>query len=77
LEDTLPRDTDSIEREIENARNQLASTLDELTVRTNPKRLVENTKQTLIAKFNEPAVKYGLIAVGAVVGLLVLRKALR
>ncbi|AWK75469.1 MULTISPECIES: DUF3618 domain-containing protein [Rhodococcus] len=73
----MPRDTDSIEREIENARNQLASTLDELTVRTNPKRLVENTKQTLIAKFNEPAVKYGLIAVGAVVGLLVLRKALR
>ncbi|MCQ4118690.1 DUF3618 domain-containing protein [Rhodococcus tibetensis] len=73
----MPRDTDSIEREIEKARNELASTLDELTVRTNPKRLVEHTKQTLIAKFNEPAVKYGLIAASAVVGLLVLRKALR
>lgn len=73
----MPRDTESIEREIENARNQLASTLDELTVRTNPKRLMENTKRTLIAKLNEPAVKYGLIAVGVVAGLLVLRKALR
>ena len=73
----MPRDTESIEREIENARNQLASTLDELTVRTNPKRLMENTKRTLIAKLNEPAVEYGLIAVGAVAGLLVLRKALR
>ncbi|MEV3977023.1 DUF3618 domain-containing protein, partial [Streptomyces sp. NPDC050698] len=29
----MPRDTESIEREIEKARNQLASTLDELTVR--------------------------------------------
>ncbi|MFD4368087.1 DUF3618 domain-containing protein [Rhodococcus sp. NPDC058521] len=73
----MPRDTESIEREIENARNQLASTLDELTVRANPKRLVENTKQTVAAKMNEPAVKYGLIAAGAVVGLLVIRKILR
>ncbi|WP_072687788.1 DUF3618 domain-containing protein [Rhodococcus marinonascens] len=73
----MPRDTESIEREIENARNQLASTLDELTVRTNPKVLLENTKRTLIAKLNEPAVKYGLIVAGAVVGLMVLRKALR
>lgn len=49
----MPRDTESIEREIEKARNQLASTLDELTVRTNPKRLVENTKKTVLAKLNE------------------------
>ncbi|MEV0948530.1 DUF3618 domain-containing protein [Rhodococcus sp. NPDC049939] len=73
----MPRDTESIEREIENARNQLASTLDELAVRTNPKVLVENTKRTVLAKLNEPAVKYSLIAAGAVVGLLVLRKAFR
>lgn len=73
----MPRDTESIEREIEDARNQLASTLDELTVRANPKRLVDNTKQTVMAKVNEPAVKYGLIAAGAVVGLLLVRKLLR
>ena len=73
----MPRDTESIEREIEKARNLLASTLDELTVRTNPKRLVENTKKTVLAKLNEPAVKYALIAVGSVVGLLVVRKIIR
>ena len=73
----MPRDTESIEREIEKARNQLASTLDELTGRTNPKRLVENTKKTVLAKLNEPTVKYALIAVGSVVGLLVVRKIIR
>ncbi|NLE82282.1 MAG: DUF3618 domain-containing protein [Rhodococcus sp.] len=73
----MPRDTESIEREIENARHQLASTLDELSVRANPKRLVDSTKQTMAAKLNEPAVKYGLMGAGALVGLLVIRKLLR
>lgn len=74
----MGRDTEDIERDIEKARNQLASTLDELSVRANPKNLVENTKQTLIAKVNQPQVKkYALIAAGAVVGLFVLRRVLR
>jgi hypothetical protein len=71
------RDTEAIERDIENARNQLASTLDELSVRTNPKNLVANAKLTLVAKVNQPNVKYAVIAVGVVVGALVLRKLLR
>ncbi|WP_068155822.1 DUF3618 domain-containing protein [Rhodococcus phenolicus] len=73
----MGRDTEAIERDIENARNQLASTLDELSVRANPKNLVANTKQTLVAKVNQPNVKYAVIAVGVVVGALVLRKLLR
>ncbi|MEE2056684.1 MULTISPECIES: DUF3618 domain-containing protein [Rhodococcus] len=74
----MARDTGDIERDIEKARNQLASTLDELSLRANPKNLVANTKQTLVAKVNQPQVKkYAVIAVGAVVGLLVLRKVLR
>ncbi len=37
-----------------------------------------NTKQSVAAKLNQPAVKkYALVAAGAVVGLLVLRKILR
>ncbi|MCZ4080406.1 DUF3618 domain-containing protein [Rhodococcus sp. H36-A4] len=70
----MAKDTDRIEREIEAARNQLASTLDELSVRASPKRIVESTKQTVIAKLNEPPVKYTLIGVGAVVAVLVVRK---
>lgn len=74
----MARDTEDIEREIEKARNQLAATLDELTVRANPKTLVANTKQSIVAKLDQPQVKkYAMIAAGAVVGLLVLRKVLR
>ena len=74
----MARDTGDIERDIEKARNQLASTLDELSLRANPKTLVANTKQTLVEKVTQPQVKkYAVIAVGAVVGLLVLRKVLR
>ncbi|MFC9790242.1 DUF3618 domain-containing protein [Rhodococcus sp. NPDC127528] len=73
----MPRDTESIERDIERARNQLASTLDELSVRTNPKRLVENTKVAVLAKVNEPPVKFALIGAGALVALLVVRKIFR
>ena len=70
----MARDTDKIEREIQAARNQLASTLDELSVRASPKRIAENTKQTLVAKVNEPPVKYTLIGVGAVVAVLIVRR---
>lgn len=73
----MPRDTGSIERDIEQARNQLATTLDELSVRTNPKRLLETTKTALVAKVNEPPVKYSLIGAGALVAVLVLRKLFR
>ncbi|MGZ6816410.1 MAG: DUF3618 domain-containing protein [Mycobacteriaceae bacterium] len=69
----MARDTDSIEREIDRARDQLASTLDELSTRTNPKRLVTRAKQSLRAKFDEPAVRLAVIGVGAVVAVLVLR----
>lgn len=70
----MARDTDKIEREIEAARNQLASTLDELSVRASPKRIAESTKQSIVAKLNEPPVKFTLIGVGAVVAVLVVRK---
>ncbi|MCZ4522218.1 DUF3618 domain-containing protein [Rhodococcus ruber] len=70
----MAKDTDRIEREIEAARNQLASTLDELSVRASPKNIVANTKQSVVAKFNEPAVKFTLLGVGAVVAVLVVRR---
>lgn len=73
----MARDTEHIEREIEAARNRLASTLDELAVRANPQRIADNTKKALVAKVSEPKVKYGLIGTGAVVGVLVLVKIFR
>ncbi|MEC3956979.1 DUF3618 domain-containing protein [Nocardia sp. CDC153] len=70
----MARDTEAIEREIEAARNRLASTLDELAVRTDPQRLADNAKQSVVAKLNEPKIKYSLIGAGAlIVGLVVLK----
>jgi len=73
----VARDTDSIEREIERARDQLAGTLDELSTRANPKRLVTQAKETLRAKFDEPTVRYVVIGVGALAAAVVLRKLFR
>ncbi len=73
----MARDTDSIEREIERARDQLAGTLDELSTRANPKRLVAQAKETLRAKFDEPTVRYVVIGVGALAAAVVLRKLFR
>ncbi|MBF6333142.1 DUF3618 domain-containing protein [Nocardia transvalensis] len=73
----MARDTERIEREIEVARNRLANTLDELAVRADPQRIAGNTKQAIIAKVNEPKVKYSLIGAGALVVLVVLVKLFR
>lgn len=70
----MARDYDSIERDIENARNQLANTLDELAVRANPKNIVEQGKQSVIQTLNTPAVKAVIAGIGVVVIALVVRK---
>ena len=66
----MPKDTESIEREIETARNQLASTLDELATRANPKRIAADARSKFVAKINEPKVKYSIIGAGAAIVLL-------
>ena len=77
----MARNTESIERDIEVARNQLASTLDELSVRANPQRLADNVKTAVIAKLNEPKIKYSLIggvaAIGGLIGMAVFRRLFR
>ena len=59
----MARDPDTIQREIEQARNALAVTLDELGTRANPQRFVESGKESVRAKLDEPKVRYSLIAV--------------
>ena len=60
----MPRDTDSIERDIARAREELAATLDHLAVRANPARLADDAKNGILATLNSPAVKFPLIGVG-------------
>jgi hypothetical protein len=73
----VARDPDSIEREIEKARDALASTLDEIGTKASPKRLTDNAKSSLHTTLEQPKVKYPLIGAGVLVGLLLLRKLLR
>ena len=73
----MVRDAETIQAEIERARDSLAAAVDELTTRANPKRVVEQGRRTVVATLAEPKVKYSLIAVGALVGLVILRRLLR
>jgi len=73
----VARDPDSIQRDIEDARDALADSLDALSERASPRRLIEGGKQSVRSTLRDPKVKYGLIAVGVVLVLLVLRRLFR
>lgn len=73
----MARDPEAIQREIEKTRDQLAESLDALTERAHPKRFVDQGKQQVQAKLEDPKIKYALIGVGAIVALAVLRKLFR
>ena len=70
----MARDPESIQHEIEQTRDALASSLDALTDRANPKRFVDTGKAQVQAKLQDPKIKYALIGVGAVLVLAVLKK---
>src|SRR5699024_2960850 len=73
----VARDPDDIERDIEKAWDNLAATVDQLTVRADPKKLADTAKTTVLAKLEEPKIKYSVLGGSALVGLLLLRKLLR
>ena len=73
----MARDPDSIQQEIEKARDALAESLDVLSERASPKRFVDQGRASLQQRLADPKIKYGLMAVGAIVVLAVLRKLFR
>jgi hypothetical protein len=73
----VARDPDTIQREIDKARDSLVSTVDVLVERANPKHLVDSGKEKAQEKLSDPKIKYALTGVGGLVGLLLLRKLLR
>jgi hypothetical protein len=68
----VERDPDTIEREIKKARDALAEDLDALSER--PKRFAAQRRTSVQQRLADPKVKYGLIAVGVLIALAVLRK---
>lgn len=65
---------DEIQRQIEQARTSLADAVDQLTYRTHPKRVVENTKASLVAKAQTDQGKIVIGVVGGLLAILILRK---
>ena len=64
-----------IQREIEQARVQLASSLDQLAEQTSPKRLANQAKQSLIEKASSPQGKKVIAgSVAVIVGILALSR---
>jgi hypothetical protein len=73
----VARDPDTIQREIEQARDALAITLDQLSEKASPQRFVDSAKDSVRAKFDDPKVRMVLIGAGALVALLVVRRLFR
>jgi hypothetical protein len=73
----VARDVQTIQAEIDRARNALAVAVDEITDRANPKAVVERGRQTVLTTLNDPKVKFPLIGVGVLVLALIVRKIFR
>lgn len=70
----MARSPEEIQREINQAREALAGTLDQLVERANPKRIVESGKRSARDFFQSPKGKAVIAVVGGVVVLLVARR---
>jgi Protein of unknown function (DUF3618) len=68
------RDPDTIRQEIDQARDQLASTVDYLAERANPRRLADDAKARAIAFVKKPAVAISLAGIAAVAVALTIRR---
>lgn len=68
------RDPDAIKRDIDQARNQLATTVDSLAERANPRRIADDVKTRAIAFVKKPAVAVSLAGIGALTVVLVVRR---
>jgi hypothetical protein len=68
------RDPDSIKKDIDAARDQLALTVDTLAERANPRRLADDVKARLIQFVTQPAVAASLAGVTLVVVVIAVRR---
>jgi hypothetical protein len=68
------RDPDTIKQEIDLARNQLASTVDSLAERANPRRIADDVKAAVVRFVKQPAVAMSLAGLGALIVALVVHR---
>lgn len=70
----VDRDPDAIKKDIDQARDQLALTVDTLAERANPQRIANDVKTGVINFVKKPAVAMSLAGLGAVLVALFVRK---
>jgi hypothetical protein len=77
LEETnvADRDPEAIKQDIDLARDKLATTVDTLAARANPRRLADNVKLRVISFIKKPAVTVTLASAGALVVAVVVYRA--
>ena len=68
------RDPETIKRDIDVARDQLASTVDSLAERANPRRLADDLKARVIGFVTKPVVAVSLVGIGSVIVVVVVRR---
>jgi hypothetical protein len=68
------RDPDTIRQEIDQARERLASTVDSLAQRADPRRIADGAKAGAIAFVKKPAVAASLAGIGALALLLAIHQ---
>jgi hypothetical protein len=68
------RDPDTIKQEIDQARDQLAVTVDSLAERANPQRIANDVKTAAVSFVKKPSVAMSLAGLAAVLVALFVRK---
>ena len=68
------RDPDTIKKDIDLARDQLAATVDSLAERANPRRLADDLKARAVEFVKKPVVIASLVGISSVVVVVVVRR---
>jgi hypothetical protein len=68
------RDPDTIKQDIDQARDQLAITVDTLAERANPRRIADDVKSGVVRFVKKPAVAMSLAGLGVVLVALFVRR---
>lgn len=68
------RDPETIKQEIDRARDELASTVDSLAARANPRRLADDARAWAVAFVKKPPVAVTLAGVSALVLVVVVHR---
>lgn len=70
----VDRDPDKIKQDIDAARDQLATTVDALTERANPRRIADDALAGVVRFVKKPAVAVSIAGLGTLIVVLTIRR---